>query len=309
MKHLNTNKREVNGILLLDKPPDIRSNRVLQRCKSLLNAHKAGHGGTLDEAAEGALPIMFGSYTKLAKYFLNSYKIYECTIKLGIRTDTGDSKGNVIKNQPTFEYTKEQINLCLAKFLGHITQTPPIYSSIKYKGKPMHKYARSGLKIPIKSRVVHIRNLDLLSTNNSELNLRVDCSKGTYIRSLADDIGEELGCGAHVSRLRRTSIESIPSKYMVGLDQFVSFTESKKIKAFVNCEEILEHINKVFISISEAHDFCRGKVISYQQDTNYNEVCVFLQDNSIQENTKLIGIGELVNNLLHPRRILYNVIE
>ncbi len=309
MRQSSIKRTEVNGILLLDKSPDMTSNTALQKCKRLFNARKAGHGGTLDEAAEGALPIMFGHYTKLAGYFLNSYKIYECKFKLGATTDTGDAQGTILEEKPIPQLNKEKLDACLEKFRGLIVQRPPIYSALKYMGKRMHEYARKGEDVPIKLRTVDIRTLELLDMDedNSTLKLRVECSKGTYIRSMAVDIGKELGCGAHVNWLRRTHLEGIPSKYMVTLTELTEQPLEQRNDFLVNSQEILTDITSIFISSDEASDFCHGRVVTHKEDISAGEVCVFLkgydEDGDVAVNSKLLGIGEWANNQLQPRRI------
>lgn len=209
-------KRELHGIFLLDKPLGGSSNHALQRVKRLFNAAKAGHTGSLDPLATGVLPICFGEATKFSQHLLDANKVYEVTAMLGVRTDTGDAEGQVIdagrgeRHSPSYD----DIIQVLPKFTGLIQQIPPMHSALKHKGRPLYEYARKGEVIDRPARTVTIFALELIDVamgggplSCSTITLRVHCSKGTYIRSLVDDIGEALRCGAHVTTLRRTIVE------------------------------------------------------------------------------------------------------
>lgn len=199
--------REIDGLLILDKAPGITSNRCLQQVKHLLDAAKAGHTGALDPLATGVLPLCFGEATKISQFLLDADKVYHTRIKLGISTSTGDSEGEVTGTAPVPAYTLAAIEQVLAGFTGRITQSPSIYSALKQQGVPLYKLARAGKAITPKFRTVTVYQLKLLEWHASgpdELELEVHCSKGTYIRTLAEDIGKALGTGAHVTMLRRT---------------------------------------------------------------------------------------------------------
>jgi tRNA pseudouridine55 synthase len=196
--------RDVNGILVIDKPQGVTSNGILQQVKRLYGAAKAGHTGALDPLATGVLPLCFGEATKFSQMMLDSDKAYITTAKLGIRTETGDSEGAVVEEKPVPALTEEQVEAVLENFRGDIQQVPSMYSALKHQGKPLYEYAREGIVIDRPARPVTIYELTLLAVREQELDLAVTCTKGTYIRSLVEDIGEALGCGAHVSALRRT---------------------------------------------------------------------------------------------------------
>ncbi len=196
--------RDVNGILVIDKPQGVTSNGILQQVKRLYGAAKAGHTGALDPLATGVLPLCFGEATKFSQMMLDSDKAYITTAKLGIRTETGDSEGAVVEEKPVPALTEAQVEAVLENFRGDIQQVPPMYSALKHQGKPLYEYAREGIVIDRPARPVTIYELTLLAVREQELDLAVTCTKGTYIRSLVEDIGEALGCGAHVSALRRT---------------------------------------------------------------------------------------------------------
>lgn len=196
--------RDVNGILVIDKPVGVTSNGILQQIKRLYGAAKAGHTGALDPLATGVLPLCFGEATKFSQMMLDSDKAYVTTARLGVRTETGDSEGAVVEEKPVPALTEAAVEAVLERFRGEIQQVPSMYSALKHKGKPLYEYAREGIEIERPARPVTIYELTLLAVRDNELDMSVTCTKGTYIRSLVEDIGEALGCGAHVVALRRT---------------------------------------------------------------------------------------------------------
>jgi tRNA pseudouridine55 synthase len=195
--------RDITGIIVLDKAQGMSSNACLQEVKRLLNAEKAGHTGSLDPLATGVLPLCFGEATKLSQFLLDADKRYRTRARLGIRTDTADSQGAVISERDASGITREQILAALPALRGEIMQLPPMYSALKHEGTPLYKLARAGKEIERELRPVTIFSLELTAFDGVEMELEVTCSKGTYIRTLVDDIGEALGCGAHVTQLRR----------------------------------------------------------------------------------------------------------
>jgi tRNA pseudouridine55 synthase len=228
----NNKGRPVNGILLLDKPVGLTSNSALQKVKRLFNARKAGHTGSLDPLASGLLPLCLGEATKISAYLLNADKKYQAICKLGITTSTADAEGDVIKSSPVPVLESNLIEKVLKKFIGEIEQVPPMHSALKQNGQPLYKLARQGIEVERSARLITIHSLELTKVENDCLYLEVHCSKGTYIRTLCEDIGHELGCGAHLAGLRRTvtgpfsldqaqdikSLESIASSGMEQLD-------------------------------------------------------------------------------------------
>ncbi|WP_412536527.1 tRNA pseudouridine(55) synthase TruB [Marinobacter sp. MIT932201] len=197
--------RDVNGILVIDKRQGVTSNGILQQVKRLFGAAKAGHTGALDPLATGVLPLCFGEATKFSQMMLDSDKAYIATARLGIRTETGDSEGAVVAEKPVPDgLTADLLEPVLDGFRGDIQQVPSMYSALKHKGRPLYEYAREGIEVERPARPVTIYELTLLDIRENELDIAVSCTKGTYIRSLVEDIGEALGCGAHVTALRRT---------------------------------------------------------------------------------------------------------
>ena len=210
--------RTINGVLLLDKPTGISSNDALQKVKRIYDAAKAGHTGALDPLATGMLPICLGEATKFSQYLLDSDKRYVVTAKLGVRTTTSDSDGEVVSERP-IAFTHAQLIDALDTFRGDIMQIPSMYSALKYQGQPLYKYAREGIEVPREARPLTVYELKLLRFEGDELELEVHSSKGTYIRTIVDDLGELLGCGAHVSQLRRTQVSKYPYDRMLTLEQ------------------------------------------------------------------------------------------
>lgn len=210
--------RKVNGILLLDKPVGISSNAALQEAKHLFKAAKAGHTGNLDPLASGLLPLCFGEATKMSAYLLDADKVYIGTCKLGVRTSSADAEGEVIETREVPELNEAQVEAVLEKFRGEIEQIPPMHSALKQNGQPLYKLARQGIEVERKPRQVSIYKLELQEMGSDELKLYVHCSKGTYIRTLVEDIGEALGCGAHLSQLRRTKVGPFTEEGMITLD-------------------------------------------------------------------------------------------
>lgn len=211
-------RRVVDGIILLDKPQGLSSNQALQKVRNLFKAEKAGHTGSLDPLATGVLPICLGEATKVAGLLLGNDKAYEAEATLGQTTDTDDSEGQVLLARPIGVYSEQQIHDVLQTFIGDIQQVPPIYSALKQGGEPMYLKARRGEQIDLPARTVRVDSIQLLSRTQTHLRLNVQCGTGTYIRSLVRDIGELLGCGAHVSALRRTWVEPFKEAKLWNLD-------------------------------------------------------------------------------------------
>jgi len=213
--------RPVDGILLLDKPLGISSNDALQRVKRLFKAQKAGHTGSLDPLADGMLPICFGAATKLSAFLLDADKHYQVRVRLGQTTATGDTEGEVLQTRPVEGVGREQIEAVLPQFTGVISQLPPMYSALKHKGQRLYKLAREGLEVEREPREITIHGLVLGEVEADEFALEVHCSKGTYVRTLAEDIGEALGCGAHVVALRRSGVGPYTGMAMFTLEQLM----------------------------------------------------------------------------------------
>ncbi|HCE1931446.1 TPA: tRNA pseudouridine(55) synthase TruB [Vibrio parahaemolyticus] len=216
--------RPINGVILLDKPTGISSNDALQKVKRIYFAEKAGHTGALDPLATGMLPICLGEATKFSQFLLDSDKRYRVIAKLGERTNTSDSDGEVVETRPV-DVTLEKLEASIEKFRGGSDQVPSMFSALKYQGKPLYEYARKGIEVPRESRKITVYEIVLHRFEGDEVEMEVHCSKGTYIRTIVDDLGEMLGCGAHVTMLRRTAVAKYPYEKMVTLEQLNELLE------------------------------------------------------------------------------------
>ncbi|HHF2855537.1 tRNA pseudouridine(55) synthase TruB [Vibrio diabolicus] len=216
--------RPINGVILLDKPTGISSNDALQKVKRIYFAEKAGHTGALDPLATGMLPICLGEATKFSQFLLDSDKRYRVIAKLGERTNTSDSDGEVVETRP-IDVTLDKLEACIEKFRGESDQVPSMFSALKYQGKPLYEYARKGIEVPREARKIMVYEIVLHRFEGDEVEMEVHCSKGTYIRTIVDDLGEMLGCGAHVTMLRRTGVAKYPYEKMVTLEQLNELLE------------------------------------------------------------------------------------
>ncbi|MEQ9877387.1 tRNA pseudouridine(55) synthase TruB [Pectobacterium aroidearum] len=216
--------RDIHGVLLLDKPQGVSSNDVLQKVKRIFNANRAGHTGALDPLATGMLPICLGEATKFSQYLLDSDKRYRVIARLGQRTDTSDADGNVIEER-AIGFSATELDQALEGFRGTTQQVPSMYSALKYQGRKLYEYARQGLTVPREAREITVYELQFIRWEGDELELEIHCSKGTYIRTIIDDLGEKLGCGAHVIYLRRLQVATYPIERMVTLEQLAALVE------------------------------------------------------------------------------------
>lgn len=210
--------RAINGVILIDKHEGDSSNRVLQQVKRIYFAAKAGHTGALDPLATGMLPICLGEATKFSQFLLDTDKTYVVTAKLGVRTTTSDADGEVVCEKPV-DVTQDALNTAIETFRGTTDQIPSMYSALKHEGQPLYKYARQGIEVPRKVRPITVYAIELLRFEGDEVDMQIHCSKGTYIRTIVDDMGEKLGCGAHVKHLRRLSVGHYPADKMLTVEQ------------------------------------------------------------------------------------------
>ncbi|MDG3088921.1 tRNA pseudouridine(55) synthase TruB [Vibrio hannami] len=232
--------RPVNGVVLLDKPTGISSNDALQKVKRIYFAEKAGHTGALDPLATGMLPICLGEATKFSQFLLDSDKRYRVIAKLGERTNTSDSDGEVVETRPV-KVDRGQLERCIAKSRGTTDQIPSMFSALKYQGKPLYEYAREGIEVPRESRKITVYDIELLRFEGDEVEMEVHCSKGTYIRTIVDDLGEMLSCGAHVTYLRRTGVSHYPYEKMVTIEQLEELLEQAR-EQDIQPKELLDPI-------------------------------------------------------------------
>ena len=287
----------VHGIILLDKRLGVSSNKALQEVRRLFNANKAGHTGSLDPLATGLLPLCFGEATKVSALMLDDDKRYQVTMKLGVMTDTGDAEGQVIETKPVPELSIEQIQCCLAKFMGLQAQVPPMYSALKLNGKKLYELAREGITVERAPRQITIYELHLLDATFDTLTLDVACSKGTYIRSLAEDIGHDLGCGATVTALRRTQAGQFLLANAKTIEQLSALTYDELQANLMACDKPLEKLPALHLSEQQA------KAISYGQDIDI-ESQKSESDYRLYADGLFLGLGEYgINGKLHPKKL------
>jgi tRNA pseudouridine55 synthase len=250
-------RRAVHGVLLLDKPPGLSSNDALQKAKRLFRAEKAGHTGTLDPLATGLLPLCFGAATKFSQVSLDADKRYIATLRLGIRTSTADAEGEVLKTRDV-DVDEAAFTAACRRFVGEIAQTPPMHSALKHEGRALYEYARAGIEIAREARSVAIREITLLDGLQDRWTIDVRCSKGTYIRTLAEDIGEMLGCGAHLAALRRTASGPLTLAGAVTLDQLADMNEEQRDAALLDADTLLAEWPAVRLDSEDAGRFLSG---------------------------------------------------
>ena len=292
---------KIDGVVLLDKPVGLSSNAALQKVRRALNAQKAGHTGTLDPLASGLLPLCFGDATKFSADLLHAEKEYETTIRFGVKTTTGDAEGEVVsEREPTFDY--QTFSEVLENFRGEIEQVPPMYSALKKDGVPLYKLARKGEEIERKPRKVVISTLDVLDFNPPEATLVVRCSKGTYIRVLGEDIGEALGCGAHLKSLRRTAVGDLRISESVTLADFEAMNEEERLKVLLPPDRLLSTLVRIDLDEAQTERFSHGGKVSVDESGPEEKVRVY----GIRPDGErfLMGVGRLESNQeLIPERL------
>ena len=306
MPRARVTRRPVHGVLLLDKPLGWSSNDALQKVKWLLRAEKAGHTGTLDPLATGVLPLCFGAATKFSQLLLDADKRYEAIVKLGVRTSTADAEGDVVE-QRAVNVTQDDIDRVTKLFTGAISQTPPMYSALKKDGKPLYEYARAGVEIERAARDVKIYELNavfaLSDVTHESLTLTVKCSKGTYIRTLGEDIGEALGCGAHLSALRRTATGGFKVSQCVTLAQLEGMTGDERLNCLKPVDSLLAGHLAVTLDAENAGRFLSG-VRRRGAWADCAQVAVYGPAANGETGRALLGSGHITAGELIPGRLL-----
>jgi tRNA pseudouridine55 synthase len=296
--------RSVNGILLLDKPLDISSNGALQRVKRLFQAAKAGHTGSLDPLASGLLPICFGEATKFSQFLLESNKTYAVVAKLGEQTTTGDREGEVIATQPITAMNREKIQAIMQRYLGQSEQIPPMFSALKHKGKPLYTLARKGIEVERKPRPITIHSLDLTAFDGEHVHFTLHCSKGTYVRTLVEDMGRDLGCLAHVKELRRTALTPYTERAtLYSLPSLLSLYDRGGLQALDACllpvDTAVASFPAVKLSNSAAFYLRQGQ--SVRAPFTLTEPLVRL----LSEDEQFLGVGEVLSDgRVKPHRLV-----
>ena len=304
--------RLINGILILDKPTGMSSNHALQRVKRMFGARKAGHTGSLDPLATGLLPICLGEATKFSQFLLDADKRYQTTAQLGVRTDSSDADGKVVETKPCEHITVTDVEAQLPQFRGLISQVPSMFSALKHQGQPLYKLARAGKTVAVKPRQVTIHNLELLSFKHSQVRMDISCTKGTYIRSIVEDLGLALDCGAHVAQLRRLQAGPFVAEQMVTLEDLQGIideaTQGQVVEAgqwpditpafsmldqlLIPADTAVLSLNAVQLPAHEIEALQQGKVIDHATDFAEFDVVRVYSSHAIEANA-FIGLAEV----------------
>jgi tRNA pseudouridine55 synthase len=291
-------KRNINGVLLLDKPLGFSSNQVLQKVKWLFKAAKAGHTGTLDPLATGLLPVCLGEATKFAQYVTDADKTYIATIKLGATTTTGDAEGEVLSTSPV-KVTPSQFSAACQQFIGEISQMPPMYSALKHEGKALYTYAREGVDIVRQARLISIKSITVDSFLADIAQISVTCSKGTYIRTLAEDIGAVLNCGAHLIGLRRTETAGYLLSNSITIEQLEVMSIEARDALLLPVDSAIESLPKVILNADVAYYLMQGQPVWQAGKIAQGELRLY------DENQHFLGLGFLQDDgKIAPKRLI-----
>lgn len=295
-------KRNINGVLLLDKPLGFSSNQALQKVKWLFQAAKAGHTGTLDPLATGLLPICLGEATKFAQYVTDADKTYIATVKFGATTTTGDAEGEVIATRDV-RFTRSQLESACQSFLGEISQVPPMYSALKFEGKALYEYAREGVDIERQSRLVTIADITITHFEVDAAEITVKCSKGTYIRTLAEDIGNALGSGAHLIGLRRIESAGYELADAITIDQVEQKIKDTPVEALQSLllpiDSAIVHLPALTLNDDAAHYLMQGQAVWVSGKIPHGEIRLY------DENARFLGLGFLQEDgKIAPKRLM-----
>ena len=295
--------RDIHGVFLLDKPQGMSSNDIMQKVKRIFQANKAGHTGALDPLATGMLPICLGEATKFSQFLLDADKRYLVTAKLGERTDTSDAEGQIVETRDVKVKTPE-ILTALEQFRGDILQVPTMFSALKHNGKPLYEYARQGITVEREARPITIFELNFIEYNAPYLTLEVHCSKGTYIRTLVDDLGEVLSCGAHVTMLRRTAVADYPTEKMLDWNALQALAESQYLSLLdallLPMDTAVAKLPALTLNESQTQGIGFGQRIKFDNPNSLQgQVRLFSHEN------RFLGVAVIdENNVIRPQRLV-----
>lgn len=295
--------RDIHGVFLLDKPQGMSSNDILQKVKRIFQANKAGHTGALDPLATGMLPICLGEATKFSQFLLDSDKRYQVTAKLGERTDTSDAEGQVVETK-VVNVTESDIQQALAQFRGDILQVPTMFSALKHQGKPLYEYARAGITVEREARPITIFELKFIAYEAPFLTLEVHCSKGTYIRTLVDDLGEVLGCGAHVTVLRRLAVADYPIAAMMSYADLQNMVENQPLEALdkllLPMDTAVSNLPKINLNEQQTKSVGFGQRVKFENvEQIYGLVRLF------SNTAQFLGVAEITaDDVIRPNRMI-----
>ena len=292
--------RDIDGVFLLDKPQGMSSNDIMQKVKRLFQANKAGHTGALDPLATGMLPICLGEATKFSQFLLDADKRYVVTAKLGERTDTSDAEGQVVETRPVNVETS-QILTALEQFRGDILQVPTMFSALKHNGKPLYEYARAGITVEREARPITIFELNFIEYQAPFLTLEVHCSKGTYIRTLVDDLGEVLGCGAHVTVLRRIAVADYPAEKMMTWDALQALAEQGDLdQHLLPIDTAVSKLPALKLNAEQSKGIGFGQRVKFANEAKLRGQVRLFSDKNIFLGVALIDD----NNVIRPQRLI-----
>ena len=295
--------RDIHGVFLLDKPQGMSSNDIMQKVKRIFQANKAGHTGALDPLATGMLPICLGEATKFSQFLLDADKRYLVTAKLGERTDTSDAEGQIVETRDVNVKTPE-ILTALEQFRGDILQVPTMFSALKHNGKPLYEYARQGITVEREARPITIFELNFIEYHAPYLTLEVHCSKGTYIRTLVDDLGEALGCGAHVTMLRRTAVTDYPTEKMLDWNALQALAEPQDLSSLdallLPMDTAVAKLPALTLNESQTQGIGFGQRIKFNNPNRLQgQVRLFSHEN------RFLGVAVIdENNVIRPQRLV-----
>ena len=295
--------RDIHGVFLLDKPQGMSSNDIMQKVKRIFQANKAGHTGALDPLATGMLPVCLGEATKFSQFLLDADKRYLVTAKLGERTDTSDAEGQIVESREVKVKTPE-ILTALEQFRGDILQVPTMFSALKHNGKPLYEYARQGITVEREARPITIFELNFIEYNAPYLTLEVHCSKGTYIRTLVDDLGEALGCGAHVTMLCRTAVADYPTEKMLDWNALQALAESQDLSLLdallLPMDTAVAKLPALTLNESQTQGIGFGQRIKFNNPNRLQgQVRLFSHEN------RFLGVAVIdENNVIRPQRLV-----
>ena len=295
--------RDIHGVFLLDKPQGVSSNDIMQKVKRIFQANKAGHTGALDPLATGMLPICLGEATKFSQFLLDADKRYLVTAKLGERTDTSDAEGQIVETRDVNVKTPE-ILTALEQFRGNILQVPTMFSALKHNGKPLYEYARQGITVEREARPITIFELNFIEYNAPYLTLEVHCSKGTYIRTLVDDLGEALGCGAHVTMLRRTAVADYPTEKMLDWNALQALAEAQDLALLdallLPMDTAVAKLPALTLNESQTQGIGFGQRVKFDNPNRLQgQVRLFSHEN------RFLGVAVIdENNVIRPQRLV-----
>lgn len=295
---MSRHRISLDGVLLLDKPSGMTSNAALQQAKRLFRAAKAGHGGTLDPMATGLLPVCFGEATKFVSALIDARKAYQAVVRFGVRTTTGDGEGAVVERRQVL-VTRPQLEAAVGSFVGKIRQVPPMYSALKRNGRPLYSYARQGLEVEREPREVEIHRLAIEAFDGECATLIVECSKGTYVRTLAEDLGRALGCGGHLQALRRTAVGPFSLDQAVTLAQLEALSENQREARLLPADALVAALPRLELAWADERALCLGQAIAAPAGTATGLLRLYAR------NGRFLGLGEHGGDgLVRPRRLL-----